>query len=99
MNAEERKARAIALLREMQLKLQAQGLSRLPQRSDFAPEDVVLLKAAFGPFPRALEAAGLKPPRPDDRAEHQKQRRIEAKRKRNIARKESASNDKTEGET
>ncbi len=98
MNAEERKAYAVSLLRNMQFRLQEQGIERLPQRSDFSAEDFVLLKAAFGPFPRALEAAGLKQPRADGREEKQKQRRIAAKRSRNIARKEAKSAEKNKGD-
>lgn len=33
---------------------------RLPKKSDFSPEDVNKIKGFFGPWPHALEAAGLK---------------------------------------
>ena len=81
------KARACALLCEKQAMLHAQGLTRLPRRSDFTAEEVVLIKAHLGPFPRALEAAGLKAPRDDGYAERAQEKRIAAKRKRTAAKK------------
>ncbi|HNX13354.1 MAG TPA: hypothetical protein PK854_00930 [Oscillospiraceae bacterium] len=56
----------IALLREKQQSLSEKRLKRYPQRGDFSVEEIVAIKAYFGPWPRALEAAGLKPPRPID---------------------------------
>ena len=53
----------IALLREKQAQLRSQGEERYPQRSDFANEEVVAVKAHLGPWPRALEAAEIKPPK------------------------------------
>ncbi|MGM9592647.1 MAG: homing endonuclease associated repeat-containing protein [Oscillospiraceae bacterium] len=35
-------------------------LGRLPQKSDFDPVTLSRIKAFLGPWPRALEAAGLK---------------------------------------
>jgi len=35
-------------------------LGRLPQKADFSVDDMVFIKAHLGPWPRALEAAGLK---------------------------------------
>ena len=72
MTGEQGKAAAIALLCAMQARLHAEGEERLPQRSDFTPEEIVQIKAHLGPFPRALESAGLKPPR--DEAAHAEQR-------------------------
>lgn len=72
---------AAALLRQKQTVLRESGLERLPQRSDFSAEEVVLIKAHLGPWPRALEAAGLKTPRDDDSAERRLERRIAAKRR------------------
>lgn len=72
---------AAELLRQKQTALRASGLERLPQRSDFSAEEVVLIKAHLGPWPRALEAAGLKVPRDDDRAERRLAKRIAAKRR------------------
>ena len=45
------------------------------------------IKAFLGPWPRALEQAGIKPPREGDRLEKNRQKRIAAKRRRNAARK------------
>ena len=45
----------------MAKKLSDAGEDRYPKRSDFADDEVVLIKAHLGPWPRALEAAGLKP--------------------------------------
>ena len=36
-------------------------LNRLPKKADFNPIYVPHIKRALGPWPRALEAAGLKP--------------------------------------
>ena len=36
-------------------------LGRLPKKSDCTIEEVARIKAYFGPWPRALEAAGVKP--------------------------------------
>lgn len=35
-------------------------LGRLPKKSDFDPETVCFIKQKLGPWPRALETAGLK---------------------------------------
>ena len=61
------------------------GNKRYPKRSDFSPDEVVLIKAHLGPWPRALEAASIKPPRNDDRAQRNKEKRIRAKRNRTQA--------------
>lgn len=83
------KDRCIALLRQNYESLSARGLSRFPQRSDFTPEDVVAIKAFLGPWPRALEAAGIKQPRPDDRLQHTREKHIRAKQNRIAAKKAS----------
>lgn len=79
----------ITLLGEKQEELRRAGIERYPTRSDFAQEEVVAIKAFLGPWPRALETAGLKPPRSDGHAERCRERRIRAKRARNAARKAS----------
>ena len=38
----------------------AEKEQRLPKKSDFSPDDVNRIKGFFGPWPWALEAAGLK---------------------------------------
>ena len=71
----EKQTRCIALLQET-----AKALGRLPQKSDFSPEVIGQIKNILGPWPRALEAAGLKAQK--DRQELKTQRRIRAKRQR-----------------
>lgn len=75
---------AIALLQSMQVKLHSRGLNRLPQRSDFTEAEIVQIKAHLGAFPRALEAAGLKP-RDPAAAERKQAKRIAQKRRRTAA--------------
>lgn len=76
---------SMKLLVDKQKTLTESGITRYPQRSDFADEEVCAIKAFLGPWPRALEAAGLKPPRSDDRPERNKEKRIKAKRRRTEA--------------
>ena len=78
----------LALLRETRGRLLRDGIERYPKRADFKDAEVVAIKAFLGPWPRALEAAGIKPPRNGDRLEKNRQKRIAAKRRRNAARKE-----------
>lgn len=78
----------IALLNDKYKELQSSGLSRYPQRSDFEQRVVVAIKAFFGPWPRALEAAGIKPQRDDKRLERNREKRARAKRARIKALKE-----------
>ena len=79
----------IALLRDKQTELQAAGSGRLPQRSDFSEEEIVAVKAFLGPWPRALEAAGLKPPGNEKRLEQRAEKRIRARRRKTQAMLES----------
>ena len=72
----------VILLNNKYRELQAQGLKRYPQRSDFEDREVVAIKAFLGPWPRALEAAGIKPPRDDNRPQRNKEKRIRAKQAR-----------------
>lgn len=71
----ERQEQCIALLRQ-----KAQALGRLPQKSDFSPEVMGQIKNILGPWPRALEMAGLKAQ--NTRQEQKLQKRIRAKRRR-----------------
>ena len=77
-----KKEDCILLLQNKYRELQAEGLSRYPQRSDFSDREVVAIKAFLGPWPRALEAAGIKPSRDDDRPQRNKEKRARAKRTR-----------------
>ena len=63
----------------------ALGGARYPKRDDFSEREVVAIKAHLGPWPRALEAAGIKPVRDDGKAEKNKQKHIRSKRLRTEA--------------
>ena len=83
---------AIALLRNKSEELSRAGEQRFPRRSDFSEDEVNAIKSFLGPWPRALEAAGLKEAREDGRAEKLLEKRIRAKRARTeekIARKQN----------
>ena len=61
------KEECILLLKGKYGEMQEQGISRYPQRSDFTDKEVVAIKAFLGPWPRALEIAGIKPLRDNGR--------------------------------
>lgn len=46
-----------------QLRQKSVELGKLPRKADFVDVDCIRIKAALGPWPRALEAAGLKKPK------------------------------------
>lgn len=56
--SDEKKHWAVALLRA-----KAAELNRPPRKDDFDEATRARIKAFLGPWPRALEAAGLKAPR------------------------------------
>ena len=58
-----KKEDCVLLLKTKYQQLTSEGLSRYPQRSDFTEDEVVAIKAFLGPWPRALETVGIKPPR------------------------------------
>ena len=58
MTPEEKKAWAEDLLRR-----KCQELGRLPTKKDFDVATCAQIKAYLGPWPRALESAGLKMPK------------------------------------
>lgn len=68
------------MLCEKQKELENAGETRYPARKDFTNGEVNAIKAFLGPWPRALEAAGIKEKDPE-RLEKKKQRRINKKRK------------------
>lgn len=68
------------MLCAMQENLQKRGDMRLPKRSDFSDEEVVCIKAFLGPWPRALERAGLKPVASRDKQKKRLEKRIARKR-------------------
>lgn len=47
----------------------AKELERLPKKSDFESAELSRIKAFLGPWPRALEAAGLKIPKGEKQLE------------------------------
>ena len=59
--------------------------NRYPKKSDFSEYDVARIKSLFGPWPRALEAAGLTESKEDQRAQ---KRRLKKERRNNPAEKE-----------
>ncbi|MBQ9887332.1 MAG: hypothetical protein IJM37_10830 [Lachnospiraceae bacterium] len=96
MEQDEKKVRAICMLKEKH-----ETLGRNPVRSDFKPEEVSFIKAKLGPWPRALEAAGLKAPAKNlDAAEKSRQKRAKAKKRmRRLKNEQGAPEAKTSGET
>ena len=50
-----------------------------PKKSDFSPEDVATIKSFFGPWPHALEEAGIKPSKKEEKLQKNKQKHIQAK--------------------
>ena len=45
------------------LRQKAENLGRVPKKADFDPLEISHIKAYLGPWPRALEYAGLKEPK------------------------------------
>lgn len=78
------KETCLRLLSEKAEELKAAGQARLPARSDFSDRQVCAVKSFFGPWPRALEAAGLKEARSEEQSRKQLnlEKRIRAKRRR-----------------
>lgn len=70
MISEEKKALAVALLQE-----KSKELGRLPKKDDFDEVTRSRIKAFLGPWPRALEAAGLKVVKADTAAAKNKKRK------------------------
>lgn len=58
MISEEKKNYAAELLLK-----KANELGRIPKKADFEPLEISRIKAYLGPWPRALEYAGLKEPK------------------------------------
>ena len=68
--------------------------NRYPKKDDFSPREAMAIKAFLGPWPRALELAGIKPLSENTSGHKTKERRILSKRKINLQRKESKKNEK-----
>ena len=79
MTKREKEQYCVGLLCERYAALQAAGEDRYPRRADFTDQQVMAVKACFGPWPRALEAAGIKPVNEEKLAE-KRQKRIAKKR-------------------
>ncbi len=77
----------LLLLQNRQKKLREDGEDRLPLKADFSNEEVVAIKAFWGPWPRALEAAGLKEERAEDRKQKNQLKRERARKRQKLARK------------
>ena len=88
MNDRPTREECIELLISKGEELRESGEYRFPKRSDFSDAEVMYIKSFFGPWPRALEAAGLKEPRGEDRKLLNVQKRARAKRRRREAEKE-----------
>lgn len=73
------KSDCLDIIREKAAELENKGEHRLPKRSDFSDLEVMMIKSYFGPFPRALEAAGVKQKRQGVEQKRLK-KRIRAKR-------------------
>lgn len=73
MNGNLSKEEYIILLRRV-----CEKENRFPKKSDFSEQDVARIKALFGPWPRALEAAGITESKEEERAE---KRRLRKERK------------------
>lgn len=43
------------------LQVKQTEIGRRPKKGDFKPNEIGFIKSTLGPWPRALEAAGLKP--------------------------------------
>lgn len=74
MSTEDKKSLAVGLLRE-----KFDELGRMPKKEDFDDVTRSRIKAYLGPWPRALEAAGLKEPK--STSPKKKKRRNSGKKK------------------
>lgn len=79
----------IELLLHKHIALQEAGETRYPQRGDFSPEIVCAIKAQLGPWPRALEVAGIKAvsPHQEEAAARKLEKRIANRRKQTATKK------------
>ena len=57
---------------------------RFPKKSDFSEDDVNRIKGFFGPWPWALEAAGLKEPKHLQKAQKNREKRLDKKDKHTV---------------
>lgn len=85
MEKSEKKEYAVALLKK-----KASQLGRPPKRSDFDSETVCFIKQKLGPWPRALEAAGLKEPPKLSAKDKSRIKRERSRKRRKLAKKPEA---------
>ena len=64
------------------LKKVAEDEKRLPKKSDFSQDDVNRIKGLFGPWPWALEAAGLKESKQEARKEKNREKHLRSRERR-----------------
>lgn len=69
------------------IKQKADELGRFPKKSDFDVGTVSMIKSFLGPWPRALEAAGIKEPN-QERIDRKREKRQRARENRIKYRKE-----------
>lgn len=81
MNGKYTKESVIQLLAEKKRELELKGITEYPKKGDFSEEEVAAIKSFLGPWPRALEAAGVKPERDDGFKERAKEKRIRSKQR------------------
>lgn len=72
----EKKTREECLL-VLQQKYHEKG--EYPKKGDFSDEEVAVIKSYFGPWPHALEEAGIKPSKKEEKLQKNKQKHIQAK--------------------
>ena len=80
MNSDEK-----AFFASVLLKNKYEQLGRLPEKKDFSPEEVCFIKQKLGPWPRALEAAGLKEPPETSSKEKNRIKRKRSRRSRKLS--------------
>lgn len=74
MSAEEKRSWAVSMLLDMQTRK-----GRLPRKDDFDVVTLSRIKAFLGPWPRALETAGLKEVNPKSLKNQKSQKRRRGK--------------------
>ena len=76
MSSKRTKEKCILLIQQ-----KAEELGNIPKKSDFDNETASMIKSFFGPWPRAMEAAGVKEPNLE-RIEKKREKRRRAKENR-----------------
>lgn len=82
MENEDKKSWAVRQLREKQ-----EEVGRLPYKRDFDVVTLSRIKAFLGPWPRALETAGLKEVKPEALSKKKSLKRLKKRRKTNLKKK------------